>query len=271
MRSLAARLGLADVEPALLKLARHTTLRLGSLVARVQSSVELPLAMATMAREVAIAGHLASLDAPALRPSVDPSPGPYVVDGCVISVWPFVDHRPATDEDAAVGGAALKRIHAALASYEGALPPYHEAVAGCAALAEDEGAMAAARPQDLRFLADLVRTGLERLPSDRESWVALHGDAHLGNLMITPGGPIWADFEAACRGPLEWDLLTRPAAFLTPFGRLDADLLEELGALRRACVAVWCWADAERGAEFREAAEYHTARLRQEAADRASV
>ncbi len=268
VRTLAARLGLGGVEPAVLKLAKHTTLRLGPLVARVQSSVEPALALATMVREVAIAAHLAARGAPALRPSADPPPGPYEVDGCIISLWPFVDHRPATEADAAGAGAALKRLHEALAGYEGALPAYFEAVADCAALAEDESAMAAALPQDRRFLAGRVRAGLERLPAGAANWIALHGDAHLGNLMMTPAGAIWADFEATCRGPLEWDLLNRPAAFLAPFGRLDADLLRELGALRRACVAVWCWADAERDAEFREAAEYHTTRLRNEAASR---
>ena len=268
VRTLAARLGLGDAAPVVLKLARHTTVRLGPLVARVQSSVELPIAMATMAREVALAAHLASLDAPALRPSADPPPGPYEVDGCIISLWPFVDHRPAGEADAAAGGAALERLQAALARYEGALPPYHEAVAACAALADDESAMAAARADDRRFLAGLVRAGLEQLPAETANWIALHGDAHLGNLMITPSGAIWADFEAACRGPLEWDLLNRPAAFLAPFGRLDPELLEALGALRRACVAVWCWADAGRDPEFRVAAEHHTNRLRREAASR---
>lgn len=268
MQALAARLELTPAEPAILKLARHTTVRLGPRVARVQSADSLDVAWAKMTREVAVAQRLAAQGAPALRPSGDPPPGPYEVDGCVISLWPFVEHRAAAEPDLAAAGAALKRVHAALAPYEGALPPYFEAVADCAALAEAEDAMAAASPDDRRFLAGLVRAGLERLPAESAGWVALHGDTHLGNVMITPDGPIWADFEAVCRGPLEWDLLDRPEAFLAPFGKLDAELLGRLGALRRACVAVWCWADAERDPEFRAAAEHHTARLRNEAAAR---
>jgi hypothetical protein len=268
VRALAARLGLGEVEPAVLKLAKHTTLRLGPLVARVQSSVEPGLAMATMAREVAVARHLLQLDAPAVRPAVDPAPGPYETDGCIVSLWAFVDHRPADETDAAKAGVALRSVHAALAGDAEPLPPYSDVVADCARLAADEGAMAAAHPDDRALLAGLVRAGLERLPADLDRWIGLHGDTHLGNVLMTAGGPIWSDLEAVCRGPLEWDLTSKPPAFLEAFESLDIALLDQLSDLRRACSAVWCWADAGRSRETREAAEHHTTRLRNEAASR---
>jgi Ser/Thr protein kinase RdoA (MazF antagonist) len=138
-------------------------------------------------------------------------------------------------------------------------------VAGCAALAEDAAAMAAAAPDDRAFLAGLVRGALAALPSDQAGWIALHGDAHLGNVMMTPSGPIWADLEAVCRGPLEWDLTHKPAAFVAAFDGVDAARLNRLSALRSACSAVWCWADAARSAETRAAAEFHTMWLRRAA------
>jgi Ser/Thr protein kinase RdoA (MazF antagonist) len=265
VRSLAARLRLAEAEPIVLKLAKHASSRLGPLVARVQSGGDLAAARTVMAREVAVAQHLARCGAPAVRPSVDPSPGPYEADGCVISLWSFVDHRAAEEADAAAAGVALARLHAALARYPGALPAYAETVAECAALAEDAAAMAAAAPDDRAFLARLVRSGLERAPSDPSEWIALHGDAHLGNVMMTPAGAVWADLEAVCRGPREWDLCNKPAAFLASFDGVDLALTGRLGELRRACVAVWCWADAGRSPEIREAAAYHTAQLRRDA------
>jgi aminoglycoside phosphotransferase (APT) family kinase protein len=265
VRTLTGGLGLAGAEPVVLKLAKHTTLRLGELVARVQSAGDLEAARAVMAQEVAVAQHLARGGAPAVRPSVDPPPGPHEVGGCVISLWSFVEHHAADEADAAAGP-ALKEVHAALASYEGALPAYVETVRACAALAKDAVAMAAAAPDDRAFLANLVRAGLARAPSDEAAWIVLHGDAHLGNALVTPAGVIWADLEAVCRGPLEWDLANQPAAFLASFDGLDRTLLDQLGALRRACVAVWCWADAGRSAETRAAAAYHTAQLRREAA-----
>lgn len=52
----------------------------------------------------------------------------------------------------------------------------------------------------------------------------LHGDSHAGNLLQTPSGLLWTDFEDACAGPVEWDLgcLTAtsadPAAALRAYG-----------------------------------------------------
>jgi thiamine kinase-like enzyme len=34
----------------------------------------------------------------------------------------------------------------------------------------------------------------------------LHGDAHRKNLLKTPQGLLWTDFEDSCRGPVAWDL-----------------------------------------------------------------
>ncbi|CAL99423.1 phosphotransferase enzyme family protein [Saccharopolyspora erythraea] len=34
----------------------------------------------------------------------------------------------------------------------------------------------------------------------------VHGDAHLGNLIVTPGGPVLCDLDSLCVGPPEWDL-----------------------------------------------------------------
>jgi Phosphotransferase enzyme family len=34
----------------------------------------------------------------------------------------------------------------------------------------------------------------------------VHGDAHLGNLIPSPDGPVLCDFDSTCLGPPEWDL-----------------------------------------------------------------
>ncbi|MEA2270571.1 MAG: hypothetical protein QOC64_3181, partial [Solirubrobacteraceae bacterium] len=35
---------------------------------------------------------------------------------------------------------------------------------------------------------------------------AVHGDAHLGNVIATARGPLWNDWEDTFRGPVVWDL-----------------------------------------------------------------
>jgi aminoglycoside phosphotransferase (APT) family kinase protein len=38
----------------------------------------------------------------------------------------------------------------------------------------------------------------------------VHGDAHLGNLISGPTGPVLCDFDSTCVGPREWDLTALP-------------------------------------------------------------
>jgi hypothetical protein len=64
--------------------------------------------------------------------------------------------------------------------------------------------------------------------------VPLHGDVWSGNLAITSDGPLWLDFEAACSGPLEWDLVGLPQC--SPAMPHNPDLLSLLRRLRQASV-----------------------------------
>jgi aminoglycoside phosphotransferase (APT) family kinase protein len=89
----------------------------------------------------------------------------------------------------------------------------------------------------------------------------LHGEAHLGNVLVTPAGPRWTDFEGSCLGPVEWDLAGLGEDALDPSAHVDRDLLELMGRLRSLCVAVWCWMNPDRAPELREAAEHHLHRL----------
>jgi Phosphotransferase enzyme family len=48
----------------------------------------------------------------------------------------------------------------------------------------------------------------------------IHGDAHLGNLIPSPAGPVLCDFDSSCIGPPEWDL-TPLAVGVVRFGEPD--------------------------------------------------
>lgn len=55
----------------------------------------------------------------------------------------------------------------------------------------------------------------------------IHGDAHLGNLIPSPAGPVLCDFDSSCLGPPEWDL-TPLAVGVVRFG-------EPAGRYRELC------------------------------------
>jgi thiamine kinase-like enzyme len=57
----------------------------------------------------------------------------------------------------------------------------------------------------------------------------LHGDAHLYNVLGTPAGLLWHDFETACRGPREDHLAAfAENAALDAYSSYDRDLVEAM-------------------------------------------
>jgi hypothetical protein len=173
-------------------------------------------------REVAVGQYLATTDVPVVAPWLDP--GPYVVRGLEVSLWCWADHEEGTVA-AATFGAMLGDLHAALASYDADLPPL------VGPLTDIATALTASDDPVLhRLAAELVPEALDwpRRP--------LHGDAHTGNVLLTPDGPRWTDFEDVCAGPPEWDLasmtLTEEAIAAYP-GPLDRDRLARCRDLRR--------------------------------------
>jgi hypothetical protein len=259
-------LGLGRVEPEVLKLAHHTSVRLAPwpIVARVDSSFTVERMVPSMRRELAVAEHLAAKAAPAVRPTTDLRPGPYVHGRAAVTLWTLVRHRTADGRaDEVAAGVALHALHEALADYPGGdLPLFTDGMDTCGRMLADTAALPALKALDREFLSARLAELRDGLVVDRSPIIALHGDAHLGNVMITPGGAIWADLETACRGPLEWELTSLPLDGHGPFASVDQALFEQLSLLRSLTVAVWCWADAGRSPEIRGAAEYHLRRLR---------
>ena len=119
----------------------------------------------------------------------------------------------------------LGLLHDGLASYSGDLPPL------VGPLTDISTALTVSSDPTLhRAAAELVPLALTwpRRP--------LHGDAHTGNVLMTPDGPLWTDFEDACAGPVEWDLasltLTDETVAAYP-GPIDRARLADCRDLRR--------------------------------------
>ena len=216
-------------------------------------------------RDVAVTEFLAPTGL-AVRPSPLIAPGPIERDGLWMTFVEFVDgrghhERLGPGDDAERFGRALRELHDALAPYDGDL-------AGFADLGRDIERLRRALRPSAELSAERVDSLGERLAVFRESLFAastpaqaLHGDASIGNLLRTPGGLLWNDFEDTFRGPVEWDvsgylisLEWRGAddAFvdraLDAYGGLDREELAPFTAGHQLYDEIWKAYDAQRRA-----------------------
>jgi len=261
----AVEAGLGVVQPEVLHLGNHTSARLSPwpIVARIASGTSFDFSHGSLARELQVACHLAAWDAPTVRPTTDLAPGPYVDEDCAITLWQFVEGRTvATRDDEFMAAASLRLVHSALAKLDADLPSFITKVESCESILSDPSEAPSLAESDRLFLKERYTSSRDQLSAVKGAWQPLHGDTHLGNVLIGDSGAIWMDLEAACIGPREWDVVNLPAATWSEFGALDAALLRLFAKVRLLCVAVWCWAEFERSAATAEAAIYHLERLK---------
>jgi len=220
----AAEQGLVSHDPVILRDAWHVLVHLRPLplVARVSSGRPYPEGPPEedVIRELEVASHASRAGAPVVPPSDLLDPGPHRRGGHLVAFWQYVE--PKREVEPVAAGEGLRAIHEALVDYEGELPSLH--TADLAWITES-----LEPSDDVELLREL---GLREPGGHRQ---ALHGDAHLANCLP---GPLWHDFETACRGPRELDLAALALSArvreddasriaIEAYGDHDADLLEE--------------------------------------------
>jgi Phosphotransferase enzyme family len=233
--SLAREHGIDCDEPVVLNdlFSLMVHLRPAPVVARVTTCLSRlrPSIASWHEREMAVTTYLARQGAPVVTPSDRLPPGPHEYDGFPISFWTHLEPDPDREPTTADCSAMLVDLHAALRSYPGELPTFlSDDMPGLlASLDRADGVVDAAE-------ADRIRAAYERL---RPLWEAagdytqpLHGDAHPGNILSTPSGFVWIDFEDVSRGPAEWDLAAMWAPDAVARHRPDPELLTRCTELR---------------------------------------
>lgn len=156
-------------------------------------------------REVELAAYVHGCGGPVVAPSSDLPPGPHLRGGHWISFW----ERADGDSRASAGEAAplLRELHELIADFDGDLrvmssvvddvPPLVRAArAGGGIDAEAAGLL---ERQLESVAAALLESDLPLRP--------LHGDPHVGNLLLKGGELLWNDLEDCCLGPVQWDLV----------------------------------------------------------------
>jgi hypothetical protein len=208
--ALAARFGVRDTTPALLHNGSNAIVHLAPspVVARVAMRTALvrPNVATYLATDLAVAGYLADIGAPVVPPSRVVPVGPHHEDGLTITFWTYVPHVPRHTWSTGEVGPLLAELHAALRGFPGELPavPPIDAPDIIAFLREVDGLRPLTETDIDGLLADFAV--ISRDVAGGGDPVPLHGDAHPGNLLCTPHGPVWTDFEDAWRGPIGWDL-----------------------------------------------------------------
>lgn len=194
-------------------------------------------------RELTLTAHIAASGLAVVRPSDLLPARVHEHDGAVLTFWRHEPHDPTVTIEPEQLGGMLRELHAALAACPLTLPRLATPFEDIGRWLERAGAAA---PRRMRQAYDQLRAELAG-----DDGQALHGDPHPGNVLMAPRGPVWADLEDACGGPVAWDLacvaqssrLDGPAA-LRAYG--DVPDLTPWRQLRRLHATVWYALYAER-------------------------
>jgi phosphotransferase family enzyme len=258
-QAVAARYGIDATAPRILQDSNHTVIHLAPapVVAKVDTSPE----ESSLAGEIEVARFLGASGGPVVPPTPLFPAGPHEYDGLQMTFWEYSPHE-AREPDPAVLGRSLRTLHDALAAYPEPLPAW-DRFDGMERVLMDDRALSSLSPDDRAFLRHRYDELLAAMSAFRPVLRPLHGEPHAGNLLFSPEGPRWIDFESACLGPQEWDLTVLPDEIAARhFTAVDWELLRLLKQMRSLCVAVWCWLDPDRAPVLRDAGTYHLSLLR---------
>lgn len=166
--------------------------------------------------ELAVTEWLADRGYPVVPPGPHVPREPVRRDGFSMTFWQFVDQLPDAEPDMGARMEQTARMHAALRDYDaeglGFWAPFGTYI--------PEGLAELERHPDLIDAADLERAQREwailaPILTSRNAFEAafpgvalqpIHGDAPYHNMISTPDGELWSDFELVTVGAVESDL-----------------------------------------------------------------
>lgn len=164
----------------------------------------------------------------------------HVRDGVEITLWAYCPPASRPELPPAEYADALVRLHTAMHAAQLEVPPVSDRVASALELVEDHELTPRLTGPDRAFLRETLLE-LGETVSLRGSQQPLHGEPHPGNILDTPGGPLFIDLETCCTGPVEFDLAHAPKQVADHYPGTDPELLEDSRILSRALATTWRW------------------------------
>jgi len=191
--------------------------------------------------EVELAQRLAATASPvaALEPRIDPRV--YEADGFAVTFWTYYEAVTPDQIAPAEYADALRRLHAGMRLIEIATPDFMERVAEAVQLVANRDETPALADADRQLLLGTLRHARHNVHSRGAAEQLLHGEPHPANVLGTPDGPVFIDFETSCRGPIEFDVAHLPDEVSAYYPDVDHVLLDECRRLVLAMVAAWRW------------------------------
>ncbi|MFV2011601.1 MULTISPECIES: phosphotransferase family protein [unclassified Micromonospora] len=231
---IASSLGLTAHDAAVLHNSNKLTLRLQPCDVLAQVA---PAAHRCAQREVDIAQRLFEVGSPvaALK-----TPEIFAWDDYVVTLWtyyePVAQAIPPADYANALG-----RLHAGMRRVDLPTPHFTDRVSEARTIVADHDRTPRLADADRIFLADTLDR-LRRAVSDSgRPEQLLHGEPHPGNLLSTPTGLLFIDFETCCRGPIEFDLAHAPDEVGDLYPGVDQHVLRGCRTLVLAMITTWRW------------------------------
>jgi hypothetical protein len=268
--AVAARHDIPASQPRVLWDSNNTVVHLhpAPVVAKVAANERRPDSAGALAREMAVAVHLAGLGASAAEPSPELPGQVHWQDGLAMTFWRYYEQDRDVRLPCAAIADSLRGLHRALQSFPGALPDFRAGIPDARAVFEG-GYSRRLRRRDQDFLVeehDRLRAELDRLERRLQP---IHGSPHGYNRLTVRGAVRWIDFETVCVGPIEADV-----GFVgchEAFPEADSRLLALFAELATANTAVACWARMDEAPDLAWHAAHHLGVMRSRSLRRRSV
>ncbi len=199
-------------------------------------------------REVAVAGRLASTDAPVAP--LDPRVEAQVFDesGFAITLWAYRRPVPPTAIAPSEYADALARLHQGMREIEaGGLGHVTDRVAEAQGLVDDVANASPVSSADRDLVSRTLTQGSRAMLGGTSSEQLLHGEPHPGNLIRSGDtGLVFVDLETTCRGPVEFDIAhativagAPPTEVAALYPGADIQLMMECWRLTLALAIAW--------------------------------
>ncbi|SDC26521.1 Phosphotransferase enzyme family protein [Paenibacillus sp. UNCCL117] len=204
---IAEKTGLTEITPIELSKGGNLIIHLAphpivARIATVSSKEDSEYAYKVLDRELRVARHLQSKSIPALSPSELIDAGPYDAGGAWMTLWRYVPPTQLQPPSPSEAVELVNRLSIAMKDFSGDLPVLGVWKRAC----QSANKLRSSSDQRIQTLLSVFQRVNERMCNESNVLIPCHGDAHARNLLPSPEGWIWSDFEDVSLMPAYWDL-----------------------------------------------------------------